>query len=380
MNPRSPELIESFLASSSFTLAAEAIGLVAAAAVVVFVFHSVFGRRLRLPRNGRTRPVRLALVDAFDLDRKRQLVIVRRDNTEHLLMIGGPNDLVIESQFVRSESHEQRGYREAKFRDKELREKELREPPLVPTSPALTQADLPASSRHKAPSSQTAKAAHEALPLELLAGVEQKWDPVLRPDARKNEDLEQGDDARKSHLACAEPLRADAPAFVLPAASPALSSIKERRGPLEPLSRQRTKAKQESAPLSAGPPQKQESPTKSAARAPRAPVATPLLRPSPRRQAQDTGSQSAPSRAPEPRPREDEAVSGTPRGSEMVVGSQNVGAVAALPAALEAGADAAASGTRGPVAATPDNDRPQRADPLELEMARILGRESLVKA
>ena len=377
---RSPELNESFFASSSFTLAAAAIAMVAASALVVFVFHSIFGRRLRLPRNGRTRPVRLAIVDAFDLDRKRQLVIVRRDNIEHLLMIGGPNDLVIESQFIRSESHEQRCYREAKFRDKELREKELRELPLVPASPALAQAELPASFRHKAPSPQTGTAAREALPLELLAGVEQRWEPILRPDPRKNADLAQDNDARKSHLAFAEPLRAHAPAFVLPTASPAPSSIKERRDPLEPSSGQRTKAQRESAPLFAGLPQKQESPTNSAARAPRAPVATPLLRPSPRRQAQNTGSQSAPSRAPEPRPREDEAVSGTPKGPDVAARPQNVDEAAAVQAALHANGDAAASGTGGPVAATPDNDRPQRADPLELEMARLLGRESLAKA
>jgi flagellar protein FliO/FliZ len=373
-------LNESFLASSSFTLAAAAIALIAASAVVVFVLHSVVGRRLQLPRNGRTRPARLAIVDAFDLNRNRQLVIVRRDNIEHLLMIGGPNDLVIESQFIRSDSHEQRGYREAKFRDKELREKELREPPLVSTSPALARADLPVSFQHKAPSPQTATAAREALPLELLAGVERKWEPVVRPDARKNENLAQDDDGRKSHLAFAEPLRAHAPAFVSTAASPTTSSIKERRGPLEPSSGQRTKAQRESAPLTAGPPKKQESPTNPAARAPRAPVATSVLRPSLRRQAQDTGSQLAPSRAPETRPREDEAVSGMPKGPEVVTGPQNVDEAAAVQPALQASADAAASGTSGPIAATPDNDRPQRADPLELEMARLLGRESLVKA
>ena len=36
-----------------------------------------------------------------NLDGQRQLVIVRRDNVEHLLMIGGPNDVVVESQILR---------------------------------------------------------------------------------------------------------------------------------------------------------------------------------------------------------------------------------------------------------------------------------------
>ena len=41
------------------------------------------------------------MVDVFSLDAQRQLVIVRRDNVEHLLMIGGPNDLVVEPQILR---------------------------------------------------------------------------------------------------------------------------------------------------------------------------------------------------------------------------------------------------------------------------------------
>jgi hypothetical protein len=53
-------------------------------------------------RGGRVQ--RLAVTDAFTLDREgRKLVIVRRDNVEHLLLIGGPNDLVVESSIVRSE-------------------------------------------------------------------------------------------------------------------------------------------------------------------------------------------------------------------------------------------------------------------------------------
>ena len=50
------------------------------------------------------RPQRLAITDAFNLDREgRRLVIVRRDNVEHLLLIGGPNDVVVESTIVRGE-------------------------------------------------------------------------------------------------------------------------------------------------------------------------------------------------------------------------------------------------------------------------------------
>ena len=58
----------------------------------------VWGRGIK-PSAGR----RLGIVDAFDLDRHRQLVIIRRDNVEHLIMIGGPNDLVVESDIVRAQ-------------------------------------------------------------------------------------------------------------------------------------------------------------------------------------------------------------------------------------------------------------------------------------
>lgn len=75
---------------------------------LVLVYRAFFGRRLRMPGSLRTRQPRLGLVDAQDLDRERQLVLVRRDNVEHLIMIGGPNDLLIESQIVRVESRASR--------------------------------------------------------------------------------------------------------------------------------------------------------------------------------------------------------------------------------------------------------------------------------
>lgn len=46
---------------------------------------------------GRGRNRRLTLVDAMPIDQKRQLLIIRRDNVEHLIMTGGPQDLVVES-------------------------------------------------------------------------------------------------------------------------------------------------------------------------------------------------------------------------------------------------------------------------------------------
>ena len=58
----------------------------------------------RLGVASRGRQPRLAVIDATSVDGRRRLVLIRRDNTEHLLMIGGPTDVVIEPNIVRAGS------------------------------------------------------------------------------------------------------------------------------------------------------------------------------------------------------------------------------------------------------------------------------------
>jgi flagellar biogenesis protein FliO len=52
--------------------------------------------------SGRGRPPRLAVIDAAAVDGRRRLILIRRDNVEHLLMIGGPSDVVVEPNIVRA--------------------------------------------------------------------------------------------------------------------------------------------------------------------------------------------------------------------------------------------------------------------------------------
>src|SRR3978361_2012936 len=59
------------------------------------------GNRLGANAN-RGRMPRLAVIDATAVDNRRRLVLVRRDNIEHLLMIGGPTDIVVEANIVRA--------------------------------------------------------------------------------------------------------------------------------------------------------------------------------------------------------------------------------------------------------------------------------------
>ncbi|MBP1875348.1 hypothetical protein J2Z19_005084 [Ensifer adhaerens] len=51
-------------------------------------------------RGGKNRQPRLAVLDAAAVDTRRRLVLVRRDDVEHLIMIGGPTDIVIESRIA----------------------------------------------------------------------------------------------------------------------------------------------------------------------------------------------------------------------------------------------------------------------------------------
>src|SRR6202040_284765 len=56
----------------------------------------------RIGGASRGRQPRLAVIDAATIDGRRRLVLIRRDNVEHLVMIGGPTDVVIEPNIVRA--------------------------------------------------------------------------------------------------------------------------------------------------------------------------------------------------------------------------------------------------------------------------------------
>src|SRR5690242_6986316 len=69
--------------------------------LVAWLVRRFAGNRLGTTAN-RGRMPRLAIIDAAAVDGRRRLVLVRRDNIEHLLMIGGPTDIVVESNIVRA--------------------------------------------------------------------------------------------------------------------------------------------------------------------------------------------------------------------------------------------------------------------------------------
>jgi flagellar biogenesis protein FliO len=68
-------------------------------AVVVWVVRNFAGGRFA--SHGGPRAPRLGVIDSVPVDGKRRLVLVRRDQFEHLLLIGGPTDLVVEETIYR---------------------------------------------------------------------------------------------------------------------------------------------------------------------------------------------------------------------------------------------------------------------------------------
>jgi flagellar protein FliO/FliZ len=91
------QFITSLFGGSGNTVltAAFALGAVIVAILLVLWLLKLVFRASGNAVRGRNR--RLAVVDSLALDPKRQLLIIRRDNVEHLILVGGPQDMVVEA-------------------------------------------------------------------------------------------------------------------------------------------------------------------------------------------------------------------------------------------------------------------------------------------
>jgi chloride channel protein, CIC family len=86
---------DAFYQSDGLTYLAVAIGLLAGALVLLPLSRRLFRRRLRASgKSGR-----LGIVKTFVLDRRRKLIVIHRDDVEHLIMTGSQKDVVIETSF-----------------------------------------------------------------------------------------------------------------------------------------------------------------------------------------------------------------------------------------------------------------------------------------
>ncbi|MDF2998682.1 MAG: hypothetical protein K0R27_4319 [Xanthobacteraceae bacterium] len=83
---------------------------------------------------------RLAVIDQIALDEKRRLVLIQRDGVEHLVILGGANELLVESGIGDA--------RASRFNERELRApaREVQELPAFPAAPAREAPPLAAPS------------------------------------------------------------------------------------------------------------------------------------------------------------------------------------------------------------------------------------------
>jgi flagellar biogenesis protein FliO len=98
------QFMTSLFGGSAGTLlnAAFALGL-----VIVLIVFGLWALKLLTrasERMGRGKQPRLSIVDSAIVDGKRKVLIIRRDNVEHVVMTGGPQDLVIESGIAVAEA------------------------------------------------------------------------------------------------------------------------------------------------------------------------------------------------------------------------------------------------------------------------------------
>jgi len=133
-----------FATAAVWTLAA-LILLVIVLVVVRVVRSMTFGTFVA---GGRNRKTRLAVMDAAAVDSHRRLVLVRRDDIEHLLLIGGPTDVVVESE-IRGGQGQSRG-RQSVFGPEAGHDTEFEAEQATPPLPPVPQAQ-PQPPRQRAP-------------------------------------------------------------------------------------------------------------------------------------------------------------------------------------------------------------------------------------
>lgn len=97
------QFMTSLFGGSAGTLlnAGFSLGIVLVLIVLAMWALKVFTRAGETMSRGKQR--RLVVVDSASVDGKRKVLIIRRDNVEHLIMTGGPQDLVIESGIAAGE-------------------------------------------------------------------------------------------------------------------------------------------------------------------------------------------------------------------------------------------------------------------------------------
>jgi hypothetical protein len=130
-------MIDGLMGEYGLRLVIAVVGVGVGFVCLIGVLWLLRGRRGPSPfiRGGRNRQPRLQVLDAAAVDARRRLVLVRRDDVEHLIMIGGPTDIVIESGISAPSDTSAEPTVAAQPRPRAQRE------PVQPPSPAAPAAD-----------------------------------------------------------------------------------------------------------------------------------------------------------------------------------------------------------------------------------------------
>lgn len=161
------------LINAAFALGAVIVGIV----LVLWVLKWLSNASGKVAR-GRNR--RLAVVDSLALDPKRQLLIVRRDNVEHLILTGGPHDVVVETGIAVEEAPAAQPTR------RPIPIVAARKPAPAKTAPAVAPPVAPASVQPAEPAAATPATAIERLrdlgqPTNKRAHLSLRHTGLLRP-------------------------------------------------------------------------------------------------------------------------------------------------------------------------------------------------------
>jgi flagellar protein FliO/FliZ len=179
----------------------------------------------------RGREPRLAVIDQATVDSRRRLVLIRRDNVEHLLIIGGPSDVVVEQNIVRAATAS--------------RETGPARAPAMPRAPVGEDSMWPLQPELAPPGAPAPRKARTADPLAELADELSRVPGVGQPAEQR----------RPRRLQPAPPAGSTADAAIKPATDQNLSEMAQR---LEATLRRpaRTAAGKQAAPepLRAAPP------------------------------------------------------------------------------------------------------------------------------
>lgn len=121
---------------------------------------------------------RLAVVDATAVDNRRRLVLVRRDNVEHLVMIGGMSDVLIESNIGQDAASAQPSRVEL---SEEVRPPKTSKTAPIAAAPIVAASTPPAAAEMPVTQERVAPPAPQAEP--IVASVAKAGDaPVIKPE------------------------------------------------------------------------------------------------------------------------------------------------------------------------------------------------------